>query len=123
MPIDNASCSPAAADVMMAHARSHARTVLGRQRVRCFSRNTFINRIQITPTLETPPPRSYYPAPARSDTQHLKLRSRGNEATEWLFHPRARKGHVRLASRCSVLSQSGTATEDRGMKHLLNGVA
>ena len=28
-----------------------------------------------------------------------------------------------LASRCSVLFQSGTATEDRGMKHLLNGVA
>src|SRR5947209_18229867 len=27
------------------------------------------------------------------------------------------------ASRCSVLFQSGTATEDRGMKHLLNGVA
>src|SRR3954451_1832387 len=105
MPIDRASCSPAPAGVMMGPARNHASTVHARQRVRCLSRKTFIKRIQLTRTLETPPPESYYPAAARSDTRHSKLRIRGNEARGWLFQARGPKGSFSIlravAASCS----------------------
>src|SRR3954451_19992144 len=94
MPIDRASYSTAPAGIMTGPARNHASTVHAPQRVRCLSRNTFIKRIQITQTLETPPPESYYPAAARSDTRHSKLRIRGNEATGWLFQARGPQGSL-----------------------------
>jgi lactobin A/cerein 7B family class IIb bacteriocin len=109
---------------MTAQARNHATMVRERHRAGRFSRNTFINRIQITQALETPPPGSYYPGTGEVGYATLEVvYSRERSSRLVVSGPGPARVTLRLASRCSVLSHSGTATEDRGMKHLLNGVA
>src|SRR5690349_7394081 len=125
MPIARLSRSAARSGAMMAQRRRAAASTIPRRiGQRFFSPDTFIRSTETHQTLETPPPQTANHIIRRGPSRVCDPAAayRGTEQQD-RCRPQGRHGSLSSLSEPFAAYCPGTATEDRGMKHLLNGVA